>query len=123
MLAMVRLWRGEKQTTRQSARLRFGEQQAVLLEAVQRRAGLERGEIVIENERAGVGRIAHAAGARVARTQVAGGVVIGLCGAASFFHLPLPGALRAVRRNQHPFAGERIEPAMGILRPVEHETL
>src|SRR5450759_778742 len=63
------------------------------------------------------------AGARVARTQIAAGVVIGLRGDGLCFHLPLPGTLRAVRRNQHPFARQRIEPAVRIFRPVEHEPL
>ena len=105
------------------SRFGFGQQQAVLLEAIQRRARLERGEVVVENESSGVRRIAHPAGARVARTQIAVGVVIGLCGDGLVFHLPLPGALRAVRRHQHPFARQRIEPPVRILRPVEHETL
>ena len=78
MLAMVRLWRGEKQTTRQSPGSGSTISSPSCSKRVERRIGLERREIVIENEGRSVGGIAHAAGARVAGTEIALRVVLGL---------------------------------------------
>src|SRR5207245_2334800 len=102
------------------AGLGLRDQQAVTVVGVERRPGLERGEIVVEDEGRSIVGIAYAAGAWIARAKIAGGVVLRLSGNGLFFHLTLPGPLRAVRRHQHPFARERIEAAVGILRPVEH---
>ena len=103
-----------------NAGLGFGDQQPLLLEGIQRSAGLESGKVVVEYESSGVCGVADAAGAGIARAKIAGGVVIGLRGGGLFFHLSLPRPLRAVRRDQHPFTREGVEAAVRILCPIEH---
>ena len=103
-----------------NTRLGFGDQEAALLVAIERGIGLERGEIVIEDERRGVSGIAHAAGARVPGTEVALRVVVRLPRRSGLLDLALPGPLGSMRRDQHPFTGERVEAAVGVLLPVEH---
>jgi hypothetical protein len=36
------------------------------------------------------------------------------------FHLALPGAIRALRRNQHPLSRERVEAAMWMSQQIKH---
>ena len=101
----------------------FGDQQIVLTKSARRVARLERREIVFEHECRSVIGIANAARARIAGAQVAGRIVRGLSFRGRRFHLPLPGALRAMRRYQHPFARERIQAAVGLLFEVEQDEL
>jgi hypothetical protein len=77
------------------------------------RVGKERGEIVIEDEGAGVGGIAGGVSARVAGAEVAVGVVVG-GGRLWRGDFALPGAVGAVGRDDDPFAAEGIEAAVGM---------
>ena len=104
------------------ARLGFGDEEPLALETVWRRPRFERCKIVIEDECRCVVRISFSAGARVAGAEVALRIVIRLAGGLVFLQLPLPGSLRAVRRNQHPFASQWIEAAVRVLVPIEHES-
>jgi hypothetical protein len=76
------------------------------------RVGLEGGEVVGEDEGARVVGVALAVGAHVPGAQVARGVVRGPLGGGGLLDLTLPRALRAVRRDEHPLAGERVEAAV-----------
>jgi len=69
-------------------------------------------EIVVEDESARIGRVPLAPGAFVARAKITGGV-IGRPGLRLLLlHLAQPGALRPMRRDQNPLAGERVEAAV-----------
>ncbi len=116
--ASVRSWRGEKQTTRQMPRSLSATGAGAYrahsrVDAYpRRRVGQQRGVVVVEHEGRGVVRVAHAAGALVAGAEVARRVVGRALLGGRMLDLALPGALRAVRRDQHPLAGERVEPAV-----------
>src|SRR5581483_9307861 len=71
------------------------------------------------DERAGVIRIPHPAGARIAGAEVTLRVVGGLTFRRGLFDLPLPRALGAVRGDQHPFARQLIEAAVRVFFKVE----
>ena len=76
----------------------------------------QRRKIIVEDENALVLRVARAPGAHVAGAKIAIRVVS--CGLRLLrpLHLPLPGSVRAMRRNQHPLARERIQAAVrGVL--------
>jgi hypothetical protein len=64
--------------------------------------GEKGGEVVVEDEGAGVGWIVEAAGSFVAGAKVAGGVVGGEMFGGGFFYLAEPGALGAVGGDQNP---------------------
>src|SRR6516164_6649290 len=81
--------------------------------------GQQRREVVVEDENMVVMGVHITRGAPVARAHVTGWIVGELASGAGGFDLALPGALSAVRRDQNPFAGEGIEAAMGLFRPVE----
>src|ERR1700722_12416669 len=90
----------------------------MLLELSFRRVGFQGSKIIVENKSAGIARISFALGARVAGTKVAGRIV-GQCRfRRNAFDLTLPRSLRALRRNQHPFSGEGVQPAMGMRSEV-----
>jgi hypothetical protein len=103
------------------AGLAFGDEKAVAVETVWRSVGLEGGEIVIENEGGSVVRIVNAAGAGIAGAEIAGWVVFRLRRSGDGLDLSEPGTGGAMGRNEHPFAGERVEAAVRILLPVEHQ--
>ncbi len=75
--------------------------------------GKEGGEVVIEGEDAGVRRVVHASGARVAGAKVAGGVVGEPLGGGGRGGLALPRALGALGGDQDPFAEEGVVAAVG----------
>jgi len=85
--------------------------------------GPQCGEIVLEDEGRGVVGIPHPAGSRVARAKITLRVVDRLAMGGGLLDLPLPGALGAVRRHQHPFAGERVKAPLGGAAPIEHPPL
>ena len=72
----------------------------------------QRREIVLEDVRRCVRRVLFAARPAVPRAQVASRVISGQILRRSLLHLPEPGALGAVRRDQQPLAGERIKASM-----------
>jgi hypothetical protein len=84
--------------------------------------GLEGGEVVFEDEGAGVVGGDVAAGAGVAGAEVAGGVVGEGGGYGGGFGLALPGALGAMRGDENPLAFERVPTAVGGLEEegIEH---
>ena len=85
------------------------------------RVGRQCGEVVLEYIAALVVGIAFAVDARVPGAQVAAGVVGRPRGAVDGLLLPLPGALGAVRRYQHPVAAERIVAAVRMVGRIEHD--
>ena len=77
----------------------------------------QRGEVVREDERALVRRVALAVGAGIARAEVAIGVVGGRrvrAGGRFPFALAEPGTARPTGRDEHPVAAERIPAAVRI---------
>ncbi len=85
------------------------------------RVGRQCGEVVLEDIAALVVGIALAVDARVPGAQVAAGVVGRPRGAVDGLLLPLPGALGAVGRYQHPVAAERIVAAVRMVGRIEHD--
>ena len=104
------------------ARLAGGDQQAVaILDGLGGRGRQQRRKIVIEDKRAGVRRIAHAARARIAGAKVAVGIVLRLRGAGAVFSTwPCQGRCGAVGRHQDPRSIQQIEAAVRVLREIEH---
>jgi len=74
----------------------------------------ERGKVIVEDERARVLRIVDTTSAGISGAQVALRVITRQRLDGHFFHLALPRALRAVRRNQYPFLCQRIESPVRI---------
>jgi hypothetical protein len=68
----------------------------------------QRRVVVREDERLLVLRVPLAARALVARAEVAARVVLVQPLACDFVHVSLPRPLRALRRDEHPFAAERV---------------
>ena len=89
-----------------------GDDQSAAVDRVMADARLQGREVVVEDEGVGVVGIAVAVRAPVARAEVAVRVV----GERRRCRRPLgladPRPLVAVRRDQHPFAGQRVEPTM-----------
>ena len=102
--------RGKAQNAATS-RFAFGDKQTIAFH-IGRRVSLQRLKIIVEHEGVRVVGIAGAAHAQVARTKIAVGVMGERCRRRFRLALALPGALRAVRRHQDPFAGQRIETAV-----------
>jgi hypothetical protein len=75
--------------------------------------GEERGEVVVEGEDASVGGIVLAAGAGVAGTEIAVGVVGDAGCGYGLGGFTLPGALGALRRDEDPLAEEGVVAAVG----------
>jgi hypothetical protein len=65
-------------------------------------------------------RVDRAIRSGVAGTEVARRIVGWTLLVRRLFDLPLPWALRAMRRDQHPFTGQRIESAMWMIGEREH---
>ena len=106
------------------ATLGFGDQEGVGGRRRVDRVGQQRGEVVVEDVGGGVPGRADTAGARVARAQVAVGVVGGSIGDRGRLLLPLPRPGGAVRGNQHPLAGELVEtPVRGGVQVLRHPAL
>ena len=79
------------------ALLALGAHQRMAVNGCSRRIGQQRGEIVGKDKGAGVARVALAAGALVARTEVAGRIVRRAGLLRRPLDLPLPGPLGPVR--------------------------
>jgi hypothetical protein len=96
------------------AALGFGAQKGRWVEFLVGRldVGEERGEVVVEGEDAGVSGIVDSAGADVAGTEVAGGVVCDGGGSGGGGGFTLPGALGALGGYEDPLAEERIVAAV-----------
>ena len=95
------------------AGFRLGDDQPAAIDRVMADRRLERREVVVEDEGVRVVGIDGAVGAAVARAEIAWRVVRRRRGRRGPLRLACPGALVAMRRDQHPFAGERVEAAMG----------
>ena len=104
------------------AGLAFGDDEPVL-DPLRRRIGLERGEIVVEDEGVFVVGIARAARAKISGAEIAVRIVWKRRRRGDRLALALPGALHAVGRNQRPFAGERVQAAVRGLAPIEFRHL
>ncbi len=100
------------------ARLTFRNQQPFAVRGLDRCAWQHRGEVVVEYEGAGVVGITRAARSRVTRAEIAARVIRRLGLLLVFLHLPLPGSLRAMRRDQHPRSVQDIKAAMRVLRQI-----
>jgi hypothetical protein len=98
---------------------RSGGQQAVL-ELLVADFREQRGVVVFKDECLRILRIARAAGALVSRAQITPRIVYrpGFCGRSG--HIALPWPVQPVRRDQHPFAGKGIEPAVRERAPIIH---
>ncbi len=79
-----------------------------------RAVGAQGGEVVVEGESAGVGRVAHAAGAPVARAQRALRVVARQRLLRRRLRLPLPGTVQPSGRAQHPLVEQRVVASVGV---------
>ena len=96
----------------------LGDEEAVL-DPLSRSVAAQRGEIVVEHEGVRVVGVLSAVRSHIAGAEVAGRVVGGQPGRGNRLAPALPRALHAMRRNQHPFAGQRVEPAMRGVRELE----
>jgi hypothetical protein len=103
------------------ARFRLRPKKVSVFKASARRIPAQRCEVILENKRRFVGRIANATGARVPRTQIAGRVVGWPRVWRQLLNLSLPGTLGTMRRNQNPFAGQCIPPSVRMLFEIEQE--
>jgi hypothetical protein len=77
------------------------------------------GEVVYEDMGRSVLRIAFLIGAQVAGTQVTLRVIAGPVRRRARFDAALPRSLGAVRRNEDPFAGQGVEPAVRLIEEIE----
>ncbi len=96
------------------ARLRLGLQQLTLAHITARSIGEQGSKVVFKDKGAGVLWVLVPAGAFVAGAEIAARVVLGAVVGRNLFHLAEPGALGAVRRNQHPVAIERVAPPVRV---------
>ena len=96
----------------------FRHEQPVLA-PLRRRVRVERGEVVVEHERVPIVRIARAVGAEVAGTEIAIRIMGDRRRGGDRLALALPRALHPVRRDERPFAGQRIEAAVRNLAEIE----
>jgi hypothetical protein len=103
------------------ARLALHPEQRVIVGLIMGSVGQQRHEIVVEYERAVIGRVGDAAHPLVAGAQVAFRIVMGRHVADIIFDLSLPGTFGPVRRNQHPLACQGVEAAMGVIVEIEHD--
>ena len=90
-----------------------------VFDALGRGVGFQRGEVVVEDEGVGIVRVDRAVRPRIAGAEVAGRVVRQHRRGGDGFALALPRPLHAMRRHQHPFAGQRVQPAVRRLAEVE----
>src|SRR5438105_4879687 len=104
--------RGKAQDAAQSA-VGSGDEQTIFLVLQRLGFGQERTKVVLEHIRFRVSRRLSAAGALVSRAQITAGVVSDRRSRRRLLYFSLPGALGALRRDQEPFAQERIEAFVG----------
>src|SRR6266404_5821666 len=105
-----------RRETKNSAdsRLAYSEQKAILV-CLHRRFWLQRRKIVVENKAARVPRISLATSTFITRTEITVLIVFGELRRRPIFNLSLPGARSPLRRNQDPFARERVVATMWML--------
>src|SRR5882724_6941617 len=98
------------------AGLALGDQEAPIvdIETLTLRSRLQCGEIIVEEERRWILRIANAAGARISGAEIALGVICRFECRLHGRYLALPGARGAVRGDQHPLVSQSVAPAMRI---------
>src|ERR1700690_254043 len=94
--------------------LRAGHEQSRLVYFASVGLRKKRRVVVVKNESTRVIGIFGAAGSRVAGTQITSGIVSGPIGRCRLIDLAEPWSLAAMRRDQHPFARQRIPAAMRI---------
>ena len=75
----------------------------------------QRGEVVREHERGGVGRVERAVCAHIAGAQVTAWLVGRSAIGRRRRYRPLPRALPALRRDEHPVAGQQIAAAVRLV--------
>jgi hypothetical protein len=80
----------------------------------------QRREVICKHKCMFILRVDRAIRSGVAGTEVARRIVGWTLLVRRLFDLPLPWALRAMRRDQHPFTGQRIESAMWMIGEREH---
>ena len=90
-----------------------------VLDPLRRRVGVKRGEIVVEHEGVRIVRVARAVGADVARAKIAVRVVSQRRRRGDRLALALPRPRHPMRRDERPFAGQRIEAAVRRLAEIE----
>jgi hypothetical protein len=95
--------------------LRAGHEQSRLVYFASVGLRKKRRVVVVKNESTRVLGIFGAAGSRVAGTQITSGIVSGPIGRCRLIDLAEPWSLAAMRRDQHPFARQRVPAAMRIL--------
>src|SRR6266481_7763594 len=95
------------------AALGAGDQQAGGVDRDFRRVGQKSGEVVIEDKGGGVVRVPGSPRARVAGTEIAGGIKMWGIFRGRLLNFALPWALRAMGRDDDPLARERVEAAVG----------
>ena len=107
---------GEEADDPADASLRVRDKQFFLVVFKSLNIRLQCGEIIVENECALVLGIADSPGARITRTQIAIRIVGDRRWRCLFLNLTLPGTLRPVRRNQHPFACQGVPSSVRLFR-------
>ncbi len=94
------------------ATLGTGNDQAGVVDLSVSRTGEKGGIVVVENKRGGIGGIFGAASAGICGAKIAGRIVRDSGRHGGFGDLAEPGSLGTVRRDQHPFAEQRIPAAV-----------
>jgi hypothetical protein len=92
-----------------------GTEEPAIVELFLRNTREEGAEVVVEDERLRVRRIAHSLRPCVSGTEVAAGIILRTPSGRNGFDLPLPGPLGPVRRDEYPFPGQEIESAVRML--------
>jgi hypothetical protein len=94
----------------------FGHNQSSVFEvpAVVGNGRLERGKVIVENERAGIPRINYSADPGVSRTEITGRVIFGLFVNRNLLDLTLPRTAGAMGRYQYPLVGKWVQSAMWV---------
>ena len=77
------------------------------------RVGHQGGKVVGEDISAGIVRVVRTTRPRIAGAQVAARIMSRALFLGQPFHLALPRPLRTLGRHLHPFAGQRVETAVG----------
>ncbi len=101
--------------------LAFGDNQAPVfqVQAVVANARFECGKVVVEDECARIFGINDTANPGISRTEVTRGVVLRFLLCRNPLELALPGTAGAMRRDEHPLVGERIQSAMWIFGQLQ----
>ena len=90
-----------------------------VLDPLRRRIGVKRGEIVVEHEGVRIGGIARAVRAKITGAEIAVRVMGKRRLGGERLALALPGPLHPMRRDERPFAGQRVETSVRRLAEIE----